>query len=377
MLLGIDTSHFSPFVLLGEEGPARKLYEDLNIPVSVIPIRGFPTFPGYKWNNIEFWKSWFCFLPNRKLDRYLKELKLDIVHINDKTMLSAGLSAKKNGLPIVWHLRSSYNVTYSKIAALISKIVIKRCANRLIAISEDELDGFEDEPNMKIIYNSVDFNKVKSALQHRGAIIKEMDLDGYVVIGTVSTAINEIRGTYDFIRAAAQIKNLLPENKFKFLIVSKIPLKDDKVPKNKALDDFETAKALCEHLNIENDLIFMGFRADAMSIMAAMDVVVVCNRHGVLGRMPFEAMALGRPLVATSGHTGKSQVVVDGQTGLIVSPNDPTQIAKATCRLLSDQALRDYLSQNAKEYSFQHFHPDKNAKLVERIYEEILENDSK
>lgn len=371
LLSELDRTRFLPRILLATDGPSRKLYEDLQIPVDVISIRGLPTFPGYRWNSIKYWKSWLSLLPNWELENYLRRIKPDIVHINDKMVLIAGITAKKLNLPVVWHLRSSYNVTHSKLAAFVSKTMIKKNSDRIIAISEDEIDGFEDVSKVKIIHNSVDLLQAEEARKKRETIRKEFGLaNDEIAVSTVTSTINEVRGTWDFIRSAGLVHKQLPFNKIKFFIVARIP--------QKKVDSFDVATHPLDQANFlikENDLegclTLTGFRDDPLAVMAGMDIVVVCNRHGVLGRMPFEAMSVGTPVVATSGHSGKSSVVVDMENAVVVRPADPESIADGIIRLIGNVEFRQKLSEKGLIYSYEHFDPQKNARLVEGIYEEV------
>jgi glycosyltransferase involved in cell wall biosynthesis len=363
LLVGLDRKRFQPTVLLAREGPARQLYEALDIPVDVIPIHGMWTFPGPPFPKPDYFRNWLALFPNRELDNYLKKKQPALVHVNDKTILPAGVSAKRLGLPVVWHIRSSYAVSHSRLQARVSASIIRRTADHLIVISEDEIDGFEDFPNLKIIYNSVDFTQVEHASLQRTRIRAELGLESdEILVGTVSTSLNENRGSWDFIRAAGFLQTRLPNTHFRFVIVARIP------------DPSTEAEAWqrAEEAGVRGQLTLTGFRSDALALMAAMDVVAICTRRGVLGRMPFEVMALGRPLVVTAGHSGRSRVVVDGETALVVPPADPEAISGGIVRLLQSRELSQKLSRQGALYARQHFESQKNTRSIMEIYEKVL-----
>lgn len=364
LLLGLDRQRFSPRVLLAQEGPARQLYEALDIPVDMIPIHGMWTAPGPRFPKPDYFRNWLALMPNPNLRSYLCVQQPTLMHINDKTLLSAGIAARQLGLPVVWHLRSTYAVSHSRLQAAISRYVIRCMANYLVAISEDEMDGFEDLPNLSIIHNSVDFEEIAQALQQRDRVRLDFGVNASeLIIGTISTSLNEIRGSWDFIQAAGLLQSRLPNIRIRFVIVGKIP-----TPEIEA-----QARSLANQAGIGDQLLLTGFRNDAMAIMASMDIVTICSRHGVLGRMPLEAMALGRPLVVTAGHSGRSRVVVDGQTALVVQPANPDAIADGIARLLQSPILCEQLAQQGKVYARQHFDPQKNAQAVMKIYDEVLQ----
>ena len=83
---------------------------------------------------------------------------------------------------------------------------------------------------------------------------------------------------------------------------------------------------------------FVGHRPDVARWLAVSDVVVMPSRREPFGRVTIETMAVGRPLVA-SRVGGLTEAVIDGETGLLVEPDDPAALAVAIRSLLADPAL--------------------------------------
>jgi glycosyltransferase involved in cell wall biosynthesis len=377
LLMALDRDKFSPYVLLGSDGPARNLYESIRVPVHSMFIRKFATFPGPHWYHSDFLRGYLSFFPNRQLDAYLWETQPDLVHINDKALLSAGLAAVRQKLPIVWHLRSTYAVTNSHLNAMISREVIRRCADRMIAISEDETDGFEDLNNLHTIHNSVDFNTVAQATSSRDVIRTEFGIrDGEVVIGMVGH-LNKERGAWDFIRVGGLASQRL---KFlRFVMIGPVPARPPSkqnlrsrlgFPDPIHLEDY--AWSLAVQAGISGRLILTGFRQDALAVIAALDILVVCNHLGVLGRPPFEAMAVGCPVVAYAGNSGKSNVVQDRKTALIVPAGDVQAMASAIVELANSPDLRNEMGKAGMVYARENFDPNRNVSAVQEVYQGLL-----
>ena len=374
----LDRQIFTPFVILGSYGPLKELYERMGIEVHIIPLKLFSTSPGFKWNKLSFYKNWFALLPNKKLRDLINLVNPDIIHINDKSILVAGIESRMFGVPIIWHVRSSYFPSKSKFQAKASCWIIKKLATELIVISEDEMDGFEDLANATIIHNSVDFSESKQAIENREKTRKELGLSqNDLAIGTITTTINEVRGTWDFINASGIIKRKFNETSIKFYVTAKIPPKKENHKKKLFfkeinLHPYDQAFKLVNDNNLSSIFTFTGYRSDPLNIMAAMDIVVICNRHGVLGRMPFEAMSVGTPIVATTGHSGKSNVVINYESGILVKPADPESIAEGVSRLISDRNLREKISKNGKISVINNFNPKLNIQKIQSIYEKVL-----
>jgi glycosyltransferase involved in cell wall biosynthesis len=90
----------------------------------------------------------------------------------------------------------------------------------------------------------------------------------------------------------------------------------------------------------------LGYRSDAVDVLAAADVFVLASRHEGLPVALMEALALGLPVVAT-GVGGVPEAVTDGREGLIVAPGHPEQLASAIADLARNPRRRAGLSKAA------------------------------
>lgn len=379
LLLSLDRDAFQPRVLLGKEGPARKFYEELEIPVDVLPMRFYATWPGSPWFKLGYYTNWLALYPNPQLSSYLQARKPDIVHINDKSMLAAGLVASRLGFPIVWHLRSSYNITHSKVQAWASKKIIRSKATHLIAISEDEADGFEDLSNLSVIYNTVDFKAVEKARLLQEETRNSLGIKPDEVLVGMVGRLSKIRGAWDFIEIAGLLKKEMPGVPLRFIILAPIParthralglwerlgLVDTTHPEDKAWQ-------LARQFGISEDLLITGYRSDPLAVIAAMDIFVSCNHYGVAMRPPFEAMAVGTPVAAWEGHSGKSRILINEKTALVVPRWSKLDLVYAILRLIKDDALRNKMSLQGQKYSRLNFDSRKNTKKIEAIYYNIM-----
>ena len=89
-------------------------------------------------------------------------------------------------------------------------------------------------------------------------------------------------------------------------------------------------------------LRFLGRRSDVAELIALSDVVVLPTLSESFGLVVVEAMSLGKPVVATTVG-GIPEILVDGETGLLVPPATIEPLADAVCRVLSDPALGQWL----------------------------------
>jgi glycosyltransferase involved in cell wall biosynthesis len=117
---------------------------------------------------------------------------------------------------------------------------------------------------------------------------------------------------------------------------------------------------LAIELGVANRVRFLGMRDDLEKILPEMDVFVHSSHVEAFGLTIAEAMACGRAVVA-SRVGGVSELVEDGQSGLLIEPGDEVALAAAIDRLLEDDALRRRLGENARTRIVQRFGLRKSA----------------
>lgn len=117
---------------------------------------------------------------------------------------------------------------------------------------------------------------------------------------------------------------------------------------------------------------FLGHRPDVPDLLGACDVFVMPSRHEGLGVAALEAMAVGRPVVA-SDVGGLSHAVEAGRTGLLVEPGDSGALAAALKRLTDDSALREALGGRGAARVRQHFLASQMVASYLALYRRILD----
>jgi arylsulfatase A-like enzyme/glycosyltransferase involved in cell wall biosynthesis len=128
-------------------------------------------------------------------------------------------------------------------------------------------------------------------------------------------------------------------------------------------------KALARSLGIEQHVKFQGHRSD---IPKMLDQLVVLTSHiEPFGRVLIEAMACGRPVIATNVG-GIPEVVTEGKTGYLVPVGDYSAMASRVAELLADRQRWQMMSQDCVEESRRRFGVEMHAKAMIRIYEAVL-----
>jgi glycosyltransferase involved in cell wall biosynthesis len=129
---------------------------------------------------------------------------------------------------------------------------------------------------------------------------------------------------------------------------------------------------LAGSLGIASRVHFLGHREDVPEILAASDVVVLpSTRDEGVPQTILQAFALERPVVA-SDVAGIRQVVRDGETGLLVYPEDPDALAKCIVRLLDTPALGRALGTAGRALVCAEHSVERMADAMERVYRALL-----
>lgn len=383
-LQAMDREKFEPIVLLADEGPARQLYEELNIKVHVFKFATFWTSPGPNWYSPRNLKQYKALIPNAKLRDKVKELKPDIIHINDKAALNAGISTKKLNIPIVQHSRSTYQIISTKLNKFLSVLCIKSYYNFLISISEDELDGFIDLKKTSVINNPVLIkSKFSSEMRNRKRSelgIKESD----TVIGFIGQ-VSAFKGAWYFLDLIKELTKKCSNNESKFIIAGRVPNSQKTLLNNGnyvPISPREYINGTLEVNNLSDKVIILGFEKDVLSLYHSLDILIALNKFKAMGRQPIEAQALGVPVVVTQGHSRKSKVVKNGEGGIVISsPVNMDELVEVVEKLIKNPELRKEMGEKGKAYAKEKFDPVKNMRKIEEIYMELLNekkgNDSK
>lgn len=132
-------------------------------------------------------------------------------------------------------------------------------------------------------------------------------------------------------------------------------------------------EALASRLSVQPVVHFLGRRTDVSDILADADIKVLSSRSEGLPAAIMEAMAAGLPVVATAVG-GVPELVLDGQTGLLVPPSDPAALAAALAALLQDPGRRRRLGQAGQRRLQTHFRLETQVAALEQTYRALLEN---
>lgn len=178
------------------------------------------------------------------------------------------------------------------------------------------------------------------------------------IVGTVGRIVAQ-KAPLDFVRMCAAVHARRPD--VRFVMVGDATLEAAGLE----------AETRAEAARLGVPVLFTGFRDDAPRIAAAFDVYCVPSLYEGLGRAVTEAMASGRPVVATAVN-GVPDLVEPGATGLLATPGDPESMARSVLWMLDHPAEAAAMGANGRERVRSHFSTDVMCSALDALYSDLL-----
>ena len=135
--------------------------------------------------------------------------------------------------------------------------------------------------------------------------------------------------------------------------------------------DKRPLQTAAQQLPIADRVIFLGDQQEIPRLLAALDMLVLPSLWEGLPNVVLEAMAAGLPVVATAVG-GTPELVVEGETGLLVPPRDPAALAQAILTLLNDPELARRLGKNGRYRATTQFTIQQMVQQTENLYQQLI-----
>jgi glycosyltransferase involved in cell wall biosynthesis len=129
-------------------------------------------------------------------------------------------------------------------------------------------------------------------------------------------------------------------------------------------------RARIDALGLGDRVSMLGARDDVPELMAAFDLVLVPSWEEPMGRAVLEAMAMERPVIATSVG-GPAEIVEDGMSGFLRDPHRAELWADVICGLARDPVLRSQIGTRARARAIDRFGLERHVRLMHELYDSV------
>jgi glycosyltransferase involved in cell wall biosynthesis len=356
LIQNLDRRRFRPVVAVHGDGPVRRWLEEHGVRHEIEALQGCVR----DRHRVRIGDVALICRRSWALARFLRERKVEIVHVNDTIMLGTwALATRIAGAKLLWHKRGPWNDRW------LHRLWF-RAADHVIAISRYAAPPI---PSLKcsIIYNPAGnrqqaFDRT-AARQH---LLSEIGFPSRTnILGFFADIDKERKRPVVFLEAIAQIREKSPQLPVVGLLFGQA---------SNATQHHLRAHA--ESLGIADRIRFMGFRYPPAPWIAGCDLLIVPSVGEGFGRTLIEAMVLGTVTIAADSG-GHREIIEDGATGCLVPPDDVRAFAERVCRLLEHPTEVSALAQRARKDALDRFGTRRHLQAVTEVYDALLSADKR
>ena len=313
-----------------------------------------------------FWSRvlsvWDMLLYNLQLYRMVKNKRIDLIYCNCiRAVLSIGLAARLSRRPVLWYVKGELqNGFLDRLGFILANKILFFCETnrddrypRLVSWYKKKID---------VLKIGIDSETVTRAEQSdKSEIINELHVDKGKINLIVLAQLYPPKGIHFVLEALGRLVGECPH--VMLYVVGDHVIEEYKFYR-------QDLDRIIEQRGLMNYVTFTGWRKDALEILSLMDILVHPSLAEGFGRAVLEAMAFGKPVIA-SKVGGLREIIRDGENGFLVEPGNVEMITKRLGLLIKNKALRDQLGQAAKREVFSGYLIQDKMLRLEQIWGEM------
>lgn len=303
------------------------------------------------------------FNPRSVLDLWsiLKEEKIDILCTHGyKSNVVGRIASWLIGIPEIAISRGWTGENWKiKLYEKLDKLFL-RFADHVVTVSEGQREkvlklGVKAN-NLSVIYNGINLNNVKN--RSVNYIRTELGINDNPVIVMSAGRLSPEKNFAGLIDAAKIVT--AKDKNIRFVVFGEGFLREELEKKTRDAD-------------LEGKFFLPGFRKDFVSLLREADIFVLPSFTEGLSNVILEAYASKKPVIATRVG-GNPEVVMNGETGYLVEPDNAEKMAECIMTLAQDPDLRATMGAKGYEYVKEHFSFDIQTRKYEELYYKILDH---
>ncbi|MCK5180215.1 MAG: glycosyltransferase family 4 protein [Candidatus Omnitrophica bacterium] len=288
------------------------------------------------------------------LAKYIRENEIDLIHAQTRVTQVMGAWLKKlTGKPFI-------STCHGFFKTRLSRRVVPCWGDCVIAISTAVEKHLKDdfkvrEERVFLIESGIDLEQFSLIDQSsRKELRARFDLGNAPVVGIVAR-LSDVKGQDILVEAMSRIVRDIPDAQLLLVGEGKM---------ERAL------RENVERLNLNDHVRFFSIVDKTYEMLSLFDIFAMPSRQEGLGLSIMEAQAAGLPVVA-SRVGGIPSLIEDGNTGVLVEPENPDELAGAIVKLFGDRARMNTIGMAGREFIKETFSADKMLDKVIYLYQQL------
>jgi len=361
LLAGLKDIGHGGLVLIPCDGPLKDRIVSTGWEVMIYPIKWWITFNGRnRWHLQELLTG----IPKRMsyVCHLMKERNINVVYTNTIACFDGALAARIAKVPHVWHIHEIFGAQRELefyLPKWLVKKIISRFSQSIIVPSQAALDSLATGTMMnkaRMVHNGIDLAKFACSCADKESSRLGIPT-GTRVVSIIGT-IDKNKRQADFVEAARIVAR--KKDNVCFLVVGR------------GSNDcyVRSLEQRISELDLSKRIRLTGAKENIPEILALSDIIVSASLVECLPRVLMEAMAMGKPVVATRCG-GSEELVVHNETGLLVSPARPHELADAIMTLLEKDELAIEMGNRGRQRAVELFSVKRYVQDIEAILSSI------
>jgi glycosyltransferase involved in cell wall biosynthesis len=296
--------------------------------------------------------------------------KYDIVHTHTTKGGAIGrLAAKLAGVPVILHTVHGFafhefsGKLKTHLICIVERILAKMCDKMIFVNNYDRIKAIEmgitSEDKAVTVYNGIDESRLVLGINtDRSRKLSELNLSDSSFLSVYVGRLAEQKGLRYLFEAIKIVNEEMPN-----CVINQVVVGDGEL--------FRRCQEWVEQFGITDRVYFLGFRPDAICWTGAADLFVLSSLWEGHSITLLEAMACGRPIVATD-IKGNRESIKDGYNGLLVEPANSKALARAIIKIISNPKLAKTLGEHARDTFAKRFTLERMIECGWQVYEGVL-----
>jgi glycosyltransferase involved in cell wall biosynthesis len=358
-----------PVVCTFRDGPLRREIEQLGIKVELLPPRRYSViaFPLFLVDMIRILQSLARLVSKHEIDvvqtHLLRSLDFLVLFLRYTTCLRVVLWTFHSAKFVLAETELTKHKWLLKPKRYAHRLLYRRTlhlVNGFIAVSDQVKESMVKvigpiQDKITVIHNGVDVKRYGHPVD-KARLCSQLGLKANARLIAVVGTLREPKGHRYLVEAMATVAPQYPD--VHVLFIGEGHLREE-------------LQAQVEEQSLGQQIHFLGNRNDVPALLAASELFVLPSLWEGLSMALLEAMAAGKPVVATA-VSGTTQVMIPGETGLVIPPHDSRALAGAITQLLSNPAQAQAMGRAAKQHVNMNFSAQKQADEHLALYRRLL-----